>query len=304
MSQLLLTCTIAGFFYLVIPGTGAFLTRRRWRRFRQAVLTADEAPRLRYSDLTAPQPHWYRMHGRLEAIQEDHRIWVGDPTVSVICDLRAVPVFVLPSSRVDTDSLPDETPRLTYWKDLTAIPEGTPTYVAGRVEDQEGTLCFVPDAEGSPLVIVHDGREEDVPRRAMWTGRQRNEYWNHLTPISLVAGFVSLTLWGVIIFGMSRLQAIIALVFALLPILPLFPPGVFGFYWYRRLWRGARRIRAERDLALASQGHSGTERREYRFRRHESHRALRRELAAVACLLVGLGVNGYLVAAATALMLR
>jgi Na+/proline symporter len=137
----------------------------------------------------------------------------------------------------------------------------------------------------------------------MWAGRQRNEYWNHLTPISLIGGFVAELLWAVSLSGESRLQTLVALVMALIPILPLFPPGVVGFYWYRRLWRRARRIRAHRDLSLLRRNVNDSVTLK-NAQRSLSVIASRWESAAVALLLAGIAANGYLSAVLFALLMR
>jgi hypothetical protein len=241
-----------------------------------------------------------RLSGRLEAIQSDRSIWIGDSSLSVMVDLEGVPVFVLPHPSADEESQQDETPRVLYWKDLSALAEGTSVFVCGTVVDEQGTIRFHGGPYGTPLVMIHDGGVGDLDRllwRAMWSGRQRNEYWNHSTPISLIGGFLAETLWAVNLMGVSRLNTVIALVFALIPALPLFPPGVVAFYWYRRVWRAARRIRARRDLIQLKS--------EAPERRAELNRAaLRREAAAVLLLLAGIATNAYLLAAAAALLLR
>ena len=297
------TLFLAMVFFVAIPGSGAFLVRRRWRRFRRALLEARGAPSVTYGLAHQGGGNGsFRFFGRLEAIQADHTIWVGDRTLSVMVRLDGVPVFVMPHAPTDRPEPPDETPRVLYWKDLSALAEGTQVFVCGSIVDDQGSIRIEGGPDGVPLVIIFDGPSEELFPQAMWAGRQRNEYWNHLTPISLIAGFVSETLWAVTVVGESRLQAVIALVVALVPVLPLFPPGVAAFYWYRRLWRHARRIRARRDLALVQQATPAS--RQRRGGNALSRAASRLELVAVALLAVGIGTNGYLLAALAALLLR
>jgi len=302
--ELLITLTVAIAFYVIIPGTGAFLVRRRWRQFREALLFFHAAPRLRYGGSAQPgSGNAYRFFGQLEAIQRDHTIWVGDRTLSVMVSLDGVPVFVMPRTNREGAGPVDETPRVLYWKELSALAEGTDVFVGGTVVDDQGSLRFREGPDGPPLVIIFDGPAEALFSRAMWAGRQRNEYWNHLTPISLIGGFVAELLWAVNLSGQSRLQTVVALVMALIPLLPLFPPGVIGFYWYRRIWRRARRIRAHRDLALLRRNVSeGVTIRN--AARPLSVIATRWESLAVALLLTAIGVNGYLSAVLFALLMQ
>lgn len=295
------TALLAVLFYFIIPGAGAVLVRRRWRRFRRAVLMARNAAPLTYGRIRGTTPGTrYQFFAKLEAIQDDRRIWVGDRTLSVMVSLDAVPVFVIPHVADRSANLVDETPRVLYWKDLAAVAEGTDVFVSGCVIDDRGSIRITACDGEPPLVAMFDGSRETFFARAMWSGRQRNEYWNHLTPISLVGGFVAEVLWAVTVVETSRLQALLALVAAVIPALPLFPPGVVAFYWYRRIWRGARRVRARRDLAQVQ----NTELPGGPAAATLSRVASRRELAAVGLLIAGIAVNAYLLAAIVAILIR
>ncbi|MFW5694156.1 MAG: hypothetical protein ACOCYB_03235 [Alkalispirochaeta sp.] len=302
--ELLVTLTVAAAFYVAIPGAGAFVVRRRWRQFREALLISHAAPPLRYGvSSKSSRDRVYRFFGQLEAIQRDHTIWVGDHTLSVKVSLDGVPVFVMPRTNPDGAGPTDETPRVLYWKELTALAEGTDVFVGGSIIDDQGSIRVNSGPFGVPLVMIFDGPAEALFSRAMWAGRQRNEYWNHLTPISLIGGFVAELLWAVNLSGQSRLHTVVALVMALTPLLPLFPPGVIGFYWYRRLWRRARRIRAHRDLAmLRNRAHDELPLRY--GQRSLSRIATRWELAAVTLLLGAIGINGYFSAVLFALLMQ
>lgn len=280
--------------YLLIPGGGAFLVRARWRRFREQLRAARAARVLDYGDHAAGSDEVaMRFAGRLEAMEGDGSLWIGDGRLSVLVHLARVPVYLMSGPVEGSVEGPDHPPRVLFWKDLTALAEGTPVLVFGRVEEADGTFVFGAHGSDRPLVILHDGRAEQLIRRALWAGRQRNEFWNHLTPVSLLAGMVAETLLAVTIVQNHPLTAVVALVLALLPVLPLFPPGVLAFYWYRRLWRVGRRLRAQRDVRATQIPEAGF-----------SHRAVQWEAAAVLCLLAGLGANAYLAAALIALLLR
>jgi hypothetical protein len=109
---------------------------------------------------------------------------------------------------------------------------------------------FRSDANEPLTVVLYDGVEETILRRAIWGGRQRNEYWNQFTPASLAAGFLSLLILAYVLLRspMMRLPALVSLSFSLIPVIPLLPPGVVLHFLYRRLWRRGRFLRAERDL--------------------------------------------------------
>jgi len=242
-------------FYIFIPAIGVFQVRHRWRRFRARVVHAVSLPRLDAetvrSLLQGEAPardgeYWFR--GRLESLGINDTVWIERDGLTVSADICNTDVVLLPTPVSIGDDLPDETPQTVPWRELTALVEGTRFFLSGGVTVTDGSVQFVTNREHQPFVVVYDGPDDTLTARALWTGRQRNEYWNHLTPISLIGGFLALLLLGIAVLDRSRLMSLAAAVLATVPILPLLPPGVAGFYVYRRLWRRARRIRARRDL--------------------------------------------------------
>ncbi len=248
---LVLIPLVAIVFYLVIPGVGAFRVRRKWRRFRTRILEACAGRHLDplairelgRRDGQSTERYWFV--GRLESVAAHDVVWLKDDHVSVALDLANSRITILPPSQIVGSELPDETPETVDWREITALVEGTRVFVSGTVGEEGGSARFV---AADPLVVVFDGHKDTVIARAIWTGRQRNEYWNDLTPGSLLGGFLSLLLLAVVSLDSSRLLSLTAVVLALFPVLPLFPPGVAGFYFYRRLWRAGRKARARRDL--------------------------------------------------------
>lgn len=251
-------------FYLLIPAIGAFRVRHRWRVFRASLIRSIALPRLDGDSIRrildnggVADDYWFL--GRLESVGKGDVVWLEREGVSVGLDLGNTPVVLLPTPAQVGGELPDETPQIVYWHEIAALVEGTRFFVSGRVRTTDGTVCFSGHDDRHPFVIVYDGPDDTLVARALWTGRQRNEYWNHLTPGSLVGGFLALLLLAIIALDVSRLISLIALVLATVPILPLLPPGVVGFFVYRRIWRRARRVRARRDLiGLPESINSGT----------------------------------------------
>jgi hypothetical protein len=105
------------------------------------------------------------------------------------------------------------------------------------------------------LVIFYDGPDRSLAVRAIRAGRHRNEYWNTITPYSLVLGALSLIVIAVsFLFRPAfRLTAITALIAVFTPLFPLIPPGMLCTVLYRRLWWRARIFRANRDLVRLPQ---------------------------------------------------
>jgi hypothetical protein len=141
------------------------------------------------------------------------------------------------------------------WDRTSVLPEGLGVFVCGALTMEDGLPTFGAIRGETPLVILYDGNPETVVARSVWFGRQRNEYWNELTPLSLLSGFAGLMALAVFGFrdASSQYMAIISAVLSVVPFVPLMPPGIIAFFLYRRLWRDGRSLRARRDLAILRQ---------------------------------------------------
>ena len=301
MPQPLLMLLIALLCYLVIPGCGAVSVRRRWRRFRARVVEAAQVP------LISPQLPGrvgvpmerlgvYRFSGALEAIQGQNTVWLRGAGISVAVLMEGERVHMVPS---EGESAPDglseldaaEHPLLVLrWRKLHAIAEGTGFYVFGAAYREHGKIVFKGEADQPLMVLVYDGDPNTVLERALWYGRQSNEYWNPVTVPALAMGVVSLTwlAYRSLSTPIQQSQAVIAVLLASLPVLPLLPPGAVFLLLYRRLWKRGRLRRAQRDMLLfrAPAAQDAARRR--------SRSAELSELSSLAALGAGLGVNSYL----------
>jgi hypothetical protein len=243
-------------FYAGIPGIGAFLARARWRRFRHMITECASLPILRQGDHGSTAEGCYRFFGRLQAIRGRDRIWLSGPehgpedgpdVFSVEVDLEGVHVYLLPSGE---PGLWDEEPRGLPWRAVTTLPAGAQVFVAGRLRNEKGRSVFRHTSEEPLLITFYEGAAESLLVQAVWCGRQRNEYWNPFTGISLITGFVALFLLGYLLLRSSplRFPALLAFSLSAIPLAAFLPPGVAFFYLYRRYWKQGRTLRAERDL--------------------------------------------------------
>lgn len=260
--QFLLVLSVAFAFYLLIPGVGGFLARRRWRVFRRRVIAASRYATAGYPEVLVGSRSrrsafigHYRFFGNLEAIQGEGMVWLTDGKASVAVELADVPVYMVPGGEVDAaagrerlslNAEEGEVPSATTWKKVGSLPEGTRMFVAGELYGDQGRAVF----QGEPLVIMYDGSDDTLLFRSIRDGRQVNEYWNSLTPISIAAGSLALLILAYLYIGspLMRIAGILSASLGLLPVSILAPPGVVLFFVYRRLWRRGRRYRAERDL--------------------------------------------------------
>jgi hypothetical protein len=253
-----LVCFSALIFFAVIPGAGAFMVRRRWRHFRRQIMDSLALPVFHpgRSHLGPDTALDCRFFGLLEAVEENDRLWLRDNQSSVALDLRNTTVYMTPiDSQVDLENLFAGSMRSLRWERTGVLQEGMGVFVIGRVRLEAGLPVFMSGAGQHPLVIFFDGDAGTAVTRAIWFGRQRNEYWNDASPISFLTGFVALLSLAFVGFRdpSNQFMAVISAGLALLPFLPLMPPGFLGFFLYRHLWRQGRTLRARRDLNLLRQ---------------------------------------------------
>ncbi len=199
----------------------------------------------------------YRFFGSLQAVQDEHRIWLSDGNISVNVDLEGGPVYILPpiveGELFNTNYYhQDNSPRKTYWNRVFSLPEGTRFFVSGQFVHENGKSFFTKTKETPLAVVIYDCEDSVFFSHAVLSGRQRNEYWNALTPGSLTIGSFTLFIYFYLLIQMPymRFAAVTAVTFSLVPIMPFLPPGVVFYYIYRNYWKRARILRAERDILL------------------------------------------------------
>ena len=246
----LIALITAALFYVLVPGLGAFRVRAGWRAFRRRMVEAAGWPILT-GTVAAGGP--FRLFGRLEAIQGSDRVWLrsGPPgaVFSVAAELGTTPVYLLPPVAED-EGFGDEEPQRLPWRSISTLPAGTQMFVAGALSAENGRGLFEPQPDHPLLAVLYEGDAGSILPQAVRCGRQRNEYWNSLTGISLITGFMALAFLGysLLRFPLLRFPALLAFALAMAPAAAFLPPGVPLLFLYRRLWKKARSLRAERDL--------------------------------------------------------
>lgn len=241
-----LAALAAFLFYALLPVIGAFVARGQWRQFRRTIVEAASLPKLgpaAFNVLGTVSGH-YRFEGEIDAIGGQHELWITGTAISCVVDLRDAWVFVLAirsgESRIERRK----------WSSLPSIGPGARAFVAGEARLDGGRFVMGGSEAAAPLVMIHDGDDEDIITRAIWAGRHENEYWNPVTQVSLALGVASMA--AIVSLALSArtpsLIDAITLSLAFSPVLPLLPPGVLGFLAYRRFWKQARYFRAKRDI--------------------------------------------------------
>jgi hypothetical protein len=256
---LALVLCIAILFYAAFPAIGAFLVRGQWRSFRRTVNAVSRYPTA--SPTAVGREHtgavgYHRFFGSLEAIQGEDRIWITNGRFSVAADLRGVRVYLIPESdgqSADIRGNPgggDAELKSVPWSRIFSLPEGTPVFLAGALFAEEGRGVFRDHGRVRLLVVIHDCPRESIVRKAIGSGRQRNEYMNAFTLPSVAIGALLLILLAFPLLAApeSRLVALIALTAGLAPASPFLPPGFPLYFAYRSYWKKARLMRAQRDV--------------------------------------------------------
>ncbi len=251
--------SLAVLFYFIIPVGGAFYVRRMWRFFRRSLRASLDFPLALPSFTTySGSLGLHRFLGRLEAIEGSDRLWIRGPHGSLTADMKNAAVYNLTDPGRDDQiydhlypySLPNESLTRMSWNDVFSLTEGTRLFLYGNLRVQNGRYCMESCREMPLTVIIFNEDPFTLVPRCIWSGRQSNEFWNFLTPWSILTGSLLLLIFSVWLFlnaNNYRIQ-LISLFLSFLPVVLFLPPGVFFFNFYKRLWDRGRKSRAERDL--------------------------------------------------------
>lgn len=234
-------------FYVVIPLAGAFQVRTVWRRFRLTMVNASFFPLCDYDDIMAKKREgYYRFFGEIETIQQNGLLWVKNEQITMTARMENCHVYLIPSEKKMNSQMPTK----LRWNRVFSIAEGTDVYICGNISESNGRLQFQGSRKEPLTVILYDGEKKTLLERSISCGRQKNEYWNFLTPWSVaIGGILSLVLLNMMIQANVNVQFLIGgIIVAALPIIPFLPPGLFFFLLYTVLWRRGRYCRADRDL--------------------------------------------------------
>jgi len=190
----------------------------------------------------------FRFTGNLESITDDKTLWVRGDDLTIPVSLANTKCFLLPEH--EGDGFP-EAPEQIRWNRVSTLTEGSKVFIGGLLKKQDNRLSFVSTNENPLIVIFYNCSDCELSSSVIKAARTRNEYWNNITPISIVIGALILIYIAGSFLGRPayRLAVITALTAIFIPILPIFPPGFLLTILYRRLTWTARKFRANFDLA-------------------------------------------------------
>jgi hypothetical protein len=256
VALLILTALV---FYLLVPISGAFYVRRNWRIFRKnlkhSLVLPMAVPRFTREEGSLGL---HRFLGELEAIEGDDLLWIRGAQGTITADMRNARVYNMTDSGSNTQlyenlypyPLPNTSLVHMSWNDIFSLTEGTRLFLFGDLEVHSGKYCIKSSDEMPLTVIIYNEDPFTLIPRAAWCGRHGNEFWNFMTPWSVLTGTLLLLISSVWLIQNSNNYIVnfISLFLSLIPLILFLPPGVFLFNLYKHYWDQGRKYRAERDL--------------------------------------------------------
>jgi len=200
-----------------------------------------------YDDIIAQKREgYYRFFGEIEAVQSQRLLWVKNSEITMTVKMKHCNIFMIPSEKKMNSQMPIKLP----WSRVFSIAEGTAIFISGDVKLEDGRAVFSGIKKDPLTVIIYDGEQRTLLERSISCGRQKNEYWNFMTPGSIAAGgILSLILLDMMIkAAVSSTVLLMGIIVSALPLIPFIPPGLAFFLLYSNFWKKGRFCRSDRDL--------------------------------------------------------
>jgi len=242
--------------YGLVPVAGALVKRYKWYIFRKRFDELRLSPILDYRQYAQEgKADTFRFVGGFESVTDGQTLWIRNEDLTVPVSLQNAEIYMLPMQKSEDISEVfdpgEETPEKIRWERVSALTEGARVFAGGLLVYQDGRRSFVSAKKKPLMVIFFDGPDHSLATRAIRAGRYRGEYWNTITPYSLVVGAFCQIFMAVAFLSRPafRLTVIVSIVALFVPLYPMIPPGLLFTVMYRRLaWR-SRILRAYRDIA-------------------------------------------------------
>jgi hypothetical protein len=132
------------------------------------------------------------------------------------------------------------------------LTTGAKVFIGGVLKTVNGRQTFISE-KGLPLIVIfYECSERTLSAGVVRAGRYQNEYWNAVTPYSLIGGVFSLLWIAQLFFARPAYRAIVlsAITAIFGPIFPMLPPGLMFTIIYKELWLRSCMYRVFRDIAL------------------------------------------------------
>ena len=280
---------MAVLWYGLIPMIGGLFERYRWYIFRRRFDELCLRPMLDYNLYRQQQeegrsegnmPSAFRFFGGVESVTDRHTLWVRSDNLTIPVSLKDAATFLLPMQKkegsIELFDPDEDAPEKIRWERVSALTEGAKVFIGGLLTCNNGRCSFVSTKNHPLMVIFFDGDDRHLAATVNRAGRHRSDYWNFITPFSLILGALSQILIAVLFIPRPafRLTVIVSFVALFIPLYPIIPPGLLFTMIFRRLTWKSRMLRINSSNA----GHS-------------SATAYLLEILAWLILLTGIGLN-------------
>ena len=246
--------------YGLAPFTGALVRRYKWHKFRKRFDELRLYPVLNFQsywrqDADTENDDVFRITGEFESVTDGQTLWIRNNELTIPISLENAESYLLPDQKngegAEGDEPGEDPPEKLRWGKISSITEGARVFAGGTLKNINGRRSFISTKENPLIVLFYNGSDRSVPTRVMRSCRRWNEYWNFLTPYSLVIGALCLIVMAVLYQARPafRLTVIVSFMAMFIPLYPFIPPGLLFTVIFRRLGWRAGILRAYRDLA-------------------------------------------------------
>ncbi|MDR0374780.1 MAG: hypothetical protein LBH85_03550 [Treponema sp.] len=280
--------TIAGilvFCYGVAPLAGVCIRRYHKKVFRRRLKEVLRKPFLDYEtwrrlEHGGVQDALYRFSGKIDSTSEK-MLWVKGDSLLIPLELRNTQFFF-----INNNSL-----RRVLWRNLPGFSEDTKIFVAGELVQRDGRRIFASTKKTPLITVLYDAEEETLVPRIISASRNKNDYWNAITPYSILIGAFSLIATAVYFLRHPALWLTVttAFVAAFIPLFPFLPPGVLFTALSRFLRKQSEAASIRADMLAIREA---LERRQARY---YFLKAVIYEASSLVCVVMAIGANIFFV---------
>ncbi|MDR2783351.1 MAG: hypothetical protein LBB48_05860 [Treponema sp.] len=294
IADLLAIAGILVFWYGVLPLAGVCIRRRHKKVFRQRFKEVLRKPLLDYEtwrllERRDGQDEQYRLSGKIESTSEK-TLWVKSDSLLIPVELRNARFFFINNSSLQR----------IVWHRLPGFFEDTKIFVAGELVQLEGRRIFASTKKTPLIAVLYDTEEENLVPRIIGASRNKNDYWNAITPYSILIGAFSLIVTTVSFLRHPAfwLTVITAFIAVFIPLFPFFPPGILFTALSRFLRKQSEAASIRADMLAIRKP------QERRQARYYSLKAVICEAGSFICVIMGIGANVFFVGAIALIFIR
>ena len=188
------------FWYGLIPAIGGIILRNKWYRFRKhfnefrlcPILDYDIYRKLDESDGGGEMGKSFRFLGKFESVTEGQVLWVRSESLTVPVLLKNADTYLL--QMISEDSAPQK----IRWEIVSTLSENAKVCVCGAIQNNKGQWNFTSTKKNPLIIFFYDGPDNALASHIVRVCRQRDEYWNSITPYSLAMGVLCHFLFAVL----------------------------------------------------------------------------------------------------------